>query len=325
MLCTVNIFRTWWKTWRTLPVFPWVKAAGYYRSGNFSQAALFYERGIASHRGHPAENCARIDLAYCLFREKRFELAESQLKLVTTKLPHSREAHLRLARLQLWIGRTLDAAWTIRRAAREIKLDGELLGLLLYAIIQNGGPTFLLREAFEQLSEMSEEDKQHPLLRAAQARLALMKNPQHSKARQCLLQIAEAEKAPAEVVILLAEVLLAEDEVAAARRILRQGLNEQAEHPRVLSLLSETYLKSGPFFQAEYAKQLSTTACQNSGWLSPQEMHTLAEAYFFANDRVAALVVAHKAKQEGSRLLGTYRDAANLERLIDNISANPQP
>jgi len=325
MFRTITIYRTWWKTWKTLPVAPWVKAAAYYRAGDFSQAALHYEKGIATYKDHPALNCARIDLAYCLFREKQFELAESQLKGVTASLPHSREAHLRLARLQLWIGRTLDAAWTIRRASREMQLDGELLGLFIYSIVQNGGPGFLLREAFEQLALLPKEETTDPLLRAAQARLALIKDIEHSKARTCLSEISEAENAPVEAVILHSEMLLQEDDVATARKLLRQALNMQANHPRILSLLAESYLKSGPFFQADYARQLSITACQNSGWLSPQEMHTLAEAYFYSNDRVTALVVANKAKQEGSRLLGTYRDSADLEKLIDNISSNPQP
>ena len=49
----------------------------------------------------------------------------------------------------------------------------------------------------------------------------------------------------------------------------------------------------------------------------------LAETYYHLDDRISALIIAQKAKEEGSRLMGTYRDAAVLDRLIEHLSSEP--
>jgi hypothetical protein len=53
-------------------------------------------------------------------------------------------------------------------------------------------------------------------------------------------------------------------------------------------------------------------------------MHLLAEAYYHSGDKISALVVASKAKQAGTRLMGTYRDVRMLDELIESLSAGTQ-
>jgi len=83
-------------------------------------------------------------------------------------------------------------------------------------------------------------------------------------------------------------------------------------------------MKAGPFYNGEYAKQLAIGACQLTNWSSPREMHLLAEAYYHTGDKISALVVASKAKQAGTRLMGTYRDVRVLEQLIESLSSGTQ-
>src|SRR5690349_4984533 len=116
MLDCFNLYCKWWKTWKTLPVMSWLKAARHYRSGQFANAEVLYKQGLMKHPDHPAQISARLDLAYCLFKNRKLVEAEEQLRYVTTNSPKLREGHMRLARLQLWMGQTLDAAWTMRRA-----------------------------------------------------------------------------------------------------------------------------------------------------------------------------------------------------------------
>ena len=50
-------------------------------------------------------------------------------------------------------------------------------------------------------------------------------------------------------------------------------------------------------------------------------MHVLAECYFHLDDTLSALATAERAREEGNRLLGTYRDAVILEKFIDTLRA----
>jgi len=323
MFTYIRLFFKWWKTWKTLPILSWVQGAAHYRNGNYETAIRCYERGIKKHKDHPAQYCARMDLAYCLFRERKVQEAEAQLKFVTTNLPKSREAYLRLARLQIWTGRSLDAAWTMRRALRSVVPNGETVALFMFSVLDNGGPGFLLKEVIEASMQLPEEERNNAKLSACKARLMMLRGNEE-KGREYLEKCVTQEDAPVEALLLFSEVLITEGKVAWARKYLRRAMLSVPDHPRVLSLLASSYLKSGPFYNPDYAKQLATDACQNTSWLSPREMHVLAESYYHLSDRMSALIIASKAKEEGSRLLGTYRDSAGLDRLIQDLSTGTQ-
>lgn len=324
----LEVLSKWWNTWHTLPVYAWVRAASLYRKGQFAQAELYYRRGLEKHPTHPAQYCARIDLAYCHFKMGRLDEAEQELRAISAQLPQSREAYIRMARLQMWRGQPLEAAWTMRRALRNVPVDHEFAATYLIAALDSGAPGYLLSEALQVSKSIEADESKAPKLHAARAR-ALMNiyastRIEYQEARTRLAQIAAKNSVPFEVILLFSEVLVAEGKIAHARRLLRRAMQSAADHPRVLSLLSETYLKSGPFYNAEYAKQLATTACQNSTWSSPREMHILAESYYHVGDKVSALIIASKAKELGSKLLGTYRDTKTLDRLIESLSSGTQ-
>lgn len=325
MYGSLAVVRRWWATWRTLPVASWVKAANLYREGNFAEAEVYYARGLQRYANHPAQFCARLDYAYCLFKSRKFGEAEKQLRTVISGLPKTAEGYLRLARLQLWTGHSLDAAWTARRAISEIGVSPDLAALFLYSVVENGGPQYLLREALRAADEL-ELDRDHAAARklnAARARQAYIET-RSDGAFKDIGDCAQDKDAPFEAILMYAETLLDEDRVAEARQELRRALGSAPEHPRVLSLLAETYLRSGVFYEPNYAQQLAATACQCTNWQSPREMHILAEAYYHSGDKIAALVTASKAKQVGSRLMGEYKDVKNLDRLIESLSSGTQ-
>lgn len=325
---SLGLVLKWWRTWRTLPVFAWVKAASLYRKGKFEDAAQLYRKGLRRAQNHPAHYCARLDLAYCLFRLGKLEAAEEELQKVVSLVPNSREAQLRLARLQLWRGESLQAAWTMRRALRNIAPDAEIACLFLGSAIDARAPRYLLEEALRALQSAQTGDESDVRANAfiARAQMILRKvgTPEYQLARTQLAQIASRPGAPFESVIAFGEVLIEEGKVALARRLLRRALHSSSEYPRLLSLLAETYLRSGTFYNADYARQLATTACQKTSWTSPREMHILAEAFYHCGDKISALVVASKAKELGSRLLGSYTHSRTLDDLISNLSTGTQ-
>lgn len=316
---STKVILKWWRTWKTLPVLAWVRAASSYRRGNFQQAEKFYLHGLKRHCGHPAESYARLDLAYCLFKNGKIEQAEKELRVVISSLKKPREALMRLARLQLWSGRPLEAAWTIRRMLRDFQPDADMVEVLCLAVIENGGPVYLYREAREALKKLDEAQKSEPRIRAVKAGLNLDKTP-CEEARAELEELSSSGQAALEALTLFAEILLREDKVAHARMYLKRALAREASHPRVLGLLAETYLREGALNNAVFAVQLATAACQNSQWLSVRSMHILAQAYRQSGDSAMALIMAEKAKKTGNQALGEYAHARSLNQLIDELS-----
>ena len=288
-------------------------------AGNFQAACEYYERGLRRHRWHPARFCAHIDVAYCYFRLRRFEEAEQHLQYCLKNLPGSREAALRLAKLQVWTGNYQAAAGTIKRVLDHLAPDAELVSLLLMAVVKNGGPAYLRKEALAAMLRLDPKQLCDPRIETARALLALQRG-EKEKGRAVLAGLAARPGAPLETHLAFAELLLVEGKVAEARVHLRSALMEAPDDPKVLALLSESYLKSGPFYNAEYANQLAISACQNTGWLSPYEMKVLAESFHHMGDKVSALIVASKAKQVGKQRLGEFKEAETLDVLIKGLA-----
>ena len=319
MFSTIKSYFQWFRTWRCVPIVTWVKAAQLFRQGRYSQASAYYLKGLEKFAHHPASICARLDLAYCLFRLGSYEEAKEHLRSVITSSPKKREGYLRLARIQMWTGQPMEASWTLRRALREVGSDADIVASYLLAVLDNGGPSYLLKEGVAALNKLSAEDRVNPKIEVAAALISIYRGDVKN-GRGRLAELAAAPHAPFEAVVNYGEVLLSEDRVAHARQQLRRALSVAADHPRVLSLLAASYLKGGPFYNAEFAQQLAMSACQNTGWQGPREMHVLAEALYHSGDKLTALTIAHKARDAGSKLLGNYRYVRSIERLIDSLS-----
>lgn len=325
ILYKLRLFRKWWQRWHTMPVFSWLRAAALYKTGHYAKAIPLYEQGLANHSGHPAQLCARLDLAYCLFRTGRVSEAEEELRLAASLAPQSREAQLRLAHFQIYKGCALEAAWTMHRLLKRIEPDAEIVATFLSAAVEGAAPAYLLKEASSlagslALDAKAESQQQLVKLQIARAREKLI-NGNFEAGRAELSHLAARNPVIVDAVTAFSELLLKEGKVAFARQLLRRSLAAAPTYPRLLSLLAESYLLGGPFYNPAYAVQLATAACQNSSWSSPRELHVLAEAYFHHGDKVSALLMAGKAKEEGSRLLGSYRDVKSLERLIESLSS----
>ena len=230
---------------------------------------------------------------------------------------------MRLARLQLWLGYATEAAWTIRSCLSKVPADPELVALFITAVVESGGVPYLVNEAREALEVLHCDAEASPRLEVARVRLALLRGNSES-ARDDLAKLATLDRGPFEAVVAYAEVLLGEGKTAYARHHLQRALRVSSENPRVLRLLAQSYLQEGVFFEPQYAVQLATLACQFTAWRGIQEMHALAQAHALVGDKMAALLIATKAKETGGKLLGSYRGSKNLDRLIQRLSVETQ-
>lgn len=305
--------------WRSLPVASWIQAAELYKLGRYEEAVELYLKGLKSHPLNPARVGALLDLAHCLYKLKRFEEAEQYLRQVIVAFPSEREAYVRLARLQLWLGLASEAAWTIRSCLLKVSPDPELVTLFVSAVVETGGVAYFINDAREMLANLHCEREAYPRLEVAKARFEHLLGESEC-ARDELARLAAVDRGPFEAVVSFANVLLEEGKTAYARHHLHRSLIVSPEHPKVLRLLARSYLVDGPFFEPEYAVQLAVRACQSTAWHGIHEMHTLADAYALSGDKISALLVASKAKEAGRKLLGSYPESKQLDKLIESLS-----
>lgn len=323
LLKNIQVIIKWWQTWHQLPILAWVRAAAHYRSGNYTKAQEYYERGLQRYATHPAAVYARLDLAFCYFKSGRLRDAEEQLRLSLFIRPAAREAYLRLARLLLWSGRGLESAWTMRRALRALPVDPELAGVFLLAVLESEAPRYLFREALRVARLAKDSEKTHTKLEVALA-LYELRYGDRGTGLGALAALSEKPQGDYDAVIAMAEIYFDTGDVTAARRELRRAMQLAPLHPKILALFAQSYLQESPLQNPEYAQQLATSACQYSEWQSPFAMHVLARSYYQLGDKMSALVIASKALEAGSRLLGTYRACGDLKRLVDALSTGTQ-
>lgn len=315
----IKLYFQWVRVWKRLPVKPWVEAAVAYKAGEFALAEQKYEQGLNKHSRHIASRCALLDLAYCKQKLGKFQEAEHLLRKILSRDLRCKEAYVRLSDLLRHTGRSFEAACLLKRANRSFPLDEELCALFVFAVLDNGGPEYLIREARMLLKQHTSQGSSSNKVKLAKARLAVLAgNSEH--ARELVDEVLCRTPNDLEALITSAQIALENHKVAIARQALRRALKASPKNPRVLACLAQSYLVSGPFYNANYAAQLAVLACQSSGWLGAKEMHTLAEAYYHQGDKMSALLMASKAKTTGQRLLGAYSDVKGLDRLIESLS-----
>ncbi len=312
----LRLYYRWIRTWKTVPVISWIKAARAFKDGRFVEAEKFYSDGLKSHPKHPARYSALLDLSYCQVKNKQIKRALNNLQHIVEHRPLMREAAIRLAKLQIWAGRFLESALTMRRFMKSGVHSADEVALYLLAVIENEGPKYLIKEAVEYARKF--DGKETPLLEVSMARYYRFMG-KNEEAKEMAMKLSSTHSAPFEALILAAEILLEENGGIFARHFLRRALAKNPEHPRALSLLAETYLADAPYRSVEYARQIALTACQNTNWESPRELHVLADAYIDLGDKMTALLIASKAKEVGSRLLGSYKDINSLDELIESL------
>ncbi len=308
--------RQWISAWKSAPVASWIKASALYEAGDFTHAIGLYKRGLEKYPHNPARINAMLDLSHCLFRVRKFSESEMYLKQIVAEAPDLREGYIRLARLQLWLGYGLDAIATTRVAVLRFGADPELATIFINASLDCGGTREHLAEAREIVGQFHCDGGGFPRFEVATVRLALAETGA-LEFRDRLSQLASLDKGPFDAVLAFAEVLLSEGKINYARHHLRRALSIAPEHPTVLRLLARTYLQqTDVVFNPDYARQLATSACQSTGWLSIRDLVALAQSYIACGEQAEALLTALKAKELSARFAGAIPEAARIEELL---------
>ena len=326
LLSKISLIRKslrWVLIWKSWPVFSWIKAAEAYSNADYPVAESLYEQGLKEYPEHPARFCAVMDLAYCYFKAKKFDQAIEKLNYVIRTLPTSKEAYLRLAYVYIWIGDDSEAMWLLRNALRKFDNDFHLVHLFVACLIEANAPAYLVDEASDLLDQVSSSSKNSKL--AIGATKAMMEDYRQSSSETLrkLVRLSSRPGAPLAAKLQVAKRFIELEEFEKARLHLNSALKISAEYPQTLSLLAQTYFLEDLDNEqnVEYANQLATAAAQSSAWLSPRELHILAEVYHHFGDKSSALLLASKAQGINLKRSDAYLYTNKLDEFVDSLAS----
>lgn len=312
------LYYEWWKNWGSFPVKPWVAAARHYRRKEYTKAIEYYKKGIRTHGKHPAASVARMDLAFCLTKVAEFSDAEFHLRQVVYNKRYSKKAYLKLLSLYMHIGNYLEAAWCAKRALDEFPDCPLVQSFFIFSVVENGGPASLLVK-IEELKNSFVNDSFALALRHTAQAVYELSTGEKEKASKIFAHVLLQDNVPYQAYMYYGNMLLRENEVMLARYYLRKALRKAPSNPKIVRLFAETYLKPGPLYKPEFAKQLATTAAQRTNWKNPWCLHILAEAYHLSGNNMAALITATKAKNISKTFYEFYPRQQMLGELIETL------
>lgn len=304
-----NYFGLAW-IWRRPPVTLWVAAATHYNRAEYRKAAEYYSRGLRQNPTHRAAHSARLDLAYCLFKDGQILESIDCLAQALKAKPSCHETHTRLAHLLQWIGRDDEVLELI---TEQTPLSRLVLGQICLSALNAQHPLAKHYLALARRQPLEKGERGSHLIRIASAREFAQSGNKH-QARKLLFELASAEQASPEALIAFSEFLLASGKVAFARQQLRRALSLVPNHPAALMLSAETYLIEGAGLDPQAAVALAIRACQSGQWSDPKALFTLSRAYLADSDGNAAALAVAKAEDLQARYGINKRSLVAVER-----------
>lgn len=317
-LCSLTV--DFIKTWRTLPVLPWIRAARLHRAGQHDAARHLYEQGLERNPTHPAAFCARLDLAHCLLRGQHFSDAEGHLRLLTLQRPDDRTPYIHLVKSKMWQGHFHEAGLMAIRSARRLHPDPELVGLALWCFMSARSCPELVKEVLSVEKLLPSKGRKDNVLPQGVLGWYWYVQGEYRGGIAELRRVSSFGQQSVEVMLAFAEVLLDAGQVGQAREQLHRALGLRPGYPLTLSLLSQCYLDPD-LYEPHYAVQLATEACRASGWRSARFLHILAEALTRTGEYSTAMMMAQKARHEARRVISQYPELAALEELLSDLDS----
>ena len=276
-----GVYLSWWKSWKTLPVAPWVRAADCFRNGDFRTAIAHYETGLASNKSHSARPCALFDLSYCRYRIGLVEEAAESLHELVSERVKLKEVYLLLAKIQLVFGHNQGAVVTLQIGSELFPHDIGVAVALAYASFRGHEQSEEMEAVRRKLDIIRKgldiEDTNRAKVDTAIATYEI-RFGDAVVGERILARLLASGDAPAEAVLLRGEFLLNKGRVVPARGQLRRAMALKPQDPRPVLLLAESYLRPGGFGDVAWAKQLAEAACRLSTWRNADALGLLALA-----------------------------------------------
>ena len=289
----------WMKMWRALPVLDWIRGAELFRDSEFRSASEYYRRGLAKHPEHVASDCARLDLAYCLFRMGEVKQALTLLKSIADEGQSIRDAALLLAQLQINCGQFYSAAATMRAALARYPDDAACEIGYCWSVMLSRHPGVNLDQVRFRLRDLRSRvaltDSRSVIIDSALAYYEIRYGDSEF-GEQLLSRVLASGAAPFEAVLLRGERLLEDGRLTQARDQLERAMKLLPTDPRPALLLARYYLEPGDTYEAHYAFQLAQEACKKSAWEHPDTLAVLVDCYEALGEEEAAGVIGSRLR-----------------------------
>lgn len=294
----------WWKLWKSVPVFSWIKASEHYRKCEYQKAAELYLFGIKKNPRHKAIDCAYLDYAYCLYKLSRYEESIVQLEALVEKSVAIEEVYSLLVKQYFILGLAHLSSEVLEKAKLLIPKSINISALALELAIVNEPKLQVVlqlkNEVEQQREELSLDDERMLIVDTALAHFEFA-HGDLSIADQMIARLLATGKAPYEVHLLRAERFIDNARIFHAREQLRKASRLRPRDPRADLLLAKTYLLAGSFCEPRWAIDISLQACKKTNWQNPDCLISLAKSYEMIDDLEQAEVFYSYASRVQAR------------------------
>jgi len=299
--------------WGTLPVISWLRAADLFIQKDFKRAAHYYRTGLSRQSKHPARHCARMDLAYCLYRTGEIKDALHELGIVTESSVALRDAYVLKAKIEDILGKAELSLQTLRDGLTLFPQDLRILVSFLHISLFNRIEHARLSEArgllLQQKRELFLDDNRQVLLDAALAHFEIRMGDAESGDRM-LARVLATGIAPVEAIILRGMRLLEQRRMIQAREQLGRAMRLAPRSSRPVRILAESYLQPGDFCELDWAEQMATAACKLSAWQNRECVEVLAKVMDTKGDTSTAELLAERSQDITRQLRVEFEVAA---------------
>jgi len=315
----VKEYVRWYKYWGTLPVPAWVQAAEQFREKNFLKASKRYRVGLRKSASHPAANSARFDLAYCYYKQGKYDLALEQLSTLIDKRVTIKEAYLLYSRIKTALGLIVSAKKAVALCEQLFPDDAQVLSCLTHATINTNGSSeeilLLKRKLIGIKRDLELEDNLALHVDTALAHLEI-RFGDIKKGERILARVLATGAAPYEAILLRGERFLELGRLGVARQQLNKAMSVCPNDPRPICLIARSYLRVGKDYKPDWALQLAQAACKASHWQNSDCLSVLARAYEAQGEDSYASLLLEKVKElPSTKELDISFFSGNLEPL----------
>ena len=325
-LWRIKLVASWVSMWKCVPVLDWIRAAESYCSESYRQAAYYYDRALRHKPNHPASDCARLDLAYCLYRLGEKERIVNLLSPLVKRRVKLSQVYILLSKVLIQMGKCGIAQSVTARGCEVFPNSVEMLVAHVFASLFGGQDhAAALPHLINKVMQMEEQKDKDSSIKFALKKVnaqpeiylnqadsdSISKTQKAIKAqiRTALAWVehlhgdsaaAEAFLADAvflgaesvELYLLLSERQFEERRISTAREMLSEAIRVDPSDPRPLCEMAKSYLRDGGQKDAQASLFFASKACQLSSWINLEYLVVLRQAYEGCGDFDAAELIS---------------------------------
>lgn len=286
----------WQKTWHTMPVFDWVKAANLYKKGQYYHAAKLYKKGMESHSHHIAFKSAQNDYLICLMKTGEYLLCASYLERLVSDDNCEQKYLLQLASIYLRFGEVKKRQELLIKCVQKYGIDEFNIAQIIHSSIDAGEINYFSSKLRLSLGKI----KKNIFINTAISRWNYQLNMSAAN-RATIANLAAQSNAPLEAQLIYADILRQEDRYDYARKHYVKAMVIAPRDPRPYIGNAKCLLYLGLEHHINSALGMALEAVRLSCWKNHMALQILAECYVKTGDKITALMVADLAVTASKR------------------------